>query len=259
MERRMMEIPRPSKVDESQALRKGGYSPASTSRLLSLPAELRTEIFALALADVRCRRPLVVWDDVCTGISGRTQPVSTAILQACRTTYDDCVSILYDCTTIEITIRSDSQDQSFPRFQICLGAIENCPLLPRLRHVELEVAYTCHEKTIARASYRIRRLADTCKNLKTIDLIFFDQSRVSPNAPIEQTTAADRIVEASRSLECERFVGISRNLAARRNMGPLQWLALRSRVDGYADDDEHGETFRELSFDYLEHAFRQKN
>ena len=108
--------------------------------LLTLPAEIRANIFSyVLLKDVRCRRPLIVWEEVCTSVPDRKPVIAIAILLTCRTTYEDSAPILYNNCAVEMSIRSDSFDRSFPRFQTSLGFIEDCVLLSRLRHIELEV------------------------------------------------------------------------------------------------------------------------
>lgn len=236
-------------------------SAGSGSRLLSLPAELRVAIFTFLLGDVRCRRPLVVWDGVCVGTSGSTHPVETAILQACRTTYNDATPILYEQTAVDISIRADTLDDSFPRFQTCLGPITDCPLLQKLRHIRLEIAYRCDLGTIARVRDRVYQLANACNKLKTIDLVFFDQSAASFVRSTKPSNYADVIVKASMNLKCHKFVDIRRNLAAKKGMDPVNWHALQDRLN--ANDDattnDMQETFSELSFSYFEHEFRLKN
>lgn len=248
-----------SNLVEAELKNEGGQSSQSKSRLLSLPAEIRAQIFAFVLGDVYCQRPLVVWDGVCVGTSGQKHPTATAILHVCRTTYEDSISILYDHTIVDVCIRADTLDDSFPRFQNSLGSIEECSLLAKLRHIQLEIAYRCNLGTIARVRDRISRLADACGRLKTIDLVFFDQSPTSRARTARQSWYADVIVKAAMSLTCEKFVDIKRNLSAKKGMNPVHWRALKSKIDADADFNEVQETFRELSFSYFEHDFGSKS
>ncbi|KAL1603740.1 hypothetical protein SLS60_005330 [Paraconiothyrium brasiliense] len=116
------------------------------------------------------------------------QPPSFTLI---RVTYDDCLPILHDLATVDISIRSEAQGESFLRPEITLGAIEDCPLLLRLRHIELEVACKCDQKRIGHASERIGKLAHAWEILKTIDLVFFDECTGSSTDP------KDPVLEAS--------------------------------------------------------------
>lgn len=222
----------------------------SASRLLLLPAELRAQIFAFVFENVRCARPLVVWDGVCVGTSGLKYPTATALLHVCRTIYSEAISILYDHTTIDVCIRADNLNESFPRFQNRLGSIEDCPLLTKLRHVRLQVIYRRDLGTIARVRDRIERLADACSRLKTIDLAFFNQSPRAASRTGFQAPYADMIVKAAMKLKCEKFVDIGRNAMAKPSMDPVHWRALKSRVNGTYNNeiDDVQETFRRLTF-----------
>ena len=236
-------------------------STQASCSLLSLPAEIRSHIFSCVLDGVRCRRPIIVWDEVCTSISGRNAVTSIAILLACRTTYEDCISILYNETIVEMSIRSDCFDQSFPRFQSSLGTIEDCALLSRLRHIEMEISYNASDmRALRRLASRIGKLANVFKEirkLKTVDLVFFDQGLRPRNVSMDGRRDADLLLEVAMELECESFIGISRNIAAKGTMSVSKWEALRTKVNQSTKRD--AEVFREINFDYWEHAFRLKN
>lgn len=203
--------------------------------LLSLPLELRTMIFRDVISDITCQRPVIIWDDVCTSISGKPRPIQTAILQTCRTTYNDCVSILYE-VNVSISISSDIQDDSFPRFQNCLGSLGDCAWLSRLRHIELEIRYSCRfPEEIARMSDRVQKFALACSGLQTMDLTFVDvTARKKVSIPKSWAKGvADPILEACCELRCERVVAIHRNFAAREDMGNKAWRALTEMmIDG---------------------------
>ena len=193
------------------------------SRLLSLPAELRAQIFTYVLKDVRCRRPIMMWDEVSTGLRDHKRSVEIAILLTCRTTYDDCVSLLYDETAVDITVRDDVIDDRFPQSRILLGAIEECSILTRLRHIELEITNDGSDcNATARATDRLQRLTTVFKKvgkLKTIDLVFFDRRPRDGLPDLEKEETADPILEASMDLVSEKFIGVTRNPAARRGNG----------------------------------------
>ncbi|KAF2479101.1 hypothetical protein BDY17DRAFT_304984, partial [Neohortaea acidophila] len=204
------------------------------SPLLSLPLELRTQIFRDVLSNIVCQRPVIIWDDVFTSISGKPRPIQTAILQTCRTTYIECVPILYD-VRLSVIIRSDIQDDSFPRFQNCLGSLNDCAWLSRLRHIELEIKYSCRfPEEIARISDRVHKFAVACLRLQTMDLTFVDVT-ARRKASVTKSWAkgvADPIVEACYELECERVVAVHRNFAAQRDMGSKAWRALTEMMLG---------------------------
>ena len=213
--------------------------------LLSLPPEIRAQIFGYVLEAVRCRRPLIAWDDICTGIATHKSSTSIAILLTCRTAYEDAMPILYDLCTVEITVRSDLHDESFPRFQISLGPISSCPILSRVRNIELEISYDArNNEAVARAARRVQELAAVfkeTKQLKTLDLILFDQGRIT-SAGFPNQAACDPILIACMELECERFLRVSRNLSAKRKMSESKWQVLRKKAGVHV---EAGEAFRD--------------
>lgn len=202
--------------------------------LLSLPLELRIQIFRDVLSDIVCQRPVVIWDDVCTSISGKPHPIQTAILQTCRTTYNECVSILYD-VSVSINISSDVQDDSFQRFQYGLGSLDNCSWLSRLRHIELEIKYSCRfPEEIARLSDRVQKFAVACSGLQSMDLTFVDvNARKKVSIPKSWAKGvADPILDACGELRCVHVTAIHCNFAARENMGNKAWTALTGMMVG---------------------------
>ena len=197
-------------------------------------------------------------------ISGRPTAKSTAILLACRTTYQDSVSILYKGTVVEVSVRSDCFDKSFPRFQVSLGAIDDCSILTRLRHIELEISYDANNvQGLQRLTARILKLAAVfkeMKKLKTIDLIFFDQGTSSRDSMSDRRIMnTESMLDAATQLPCKKMTGVSRNMAAKRSMSEVKWTTLRSQIGQDVDVEWEEERFREISFDYWEHAFRSKN
>lgn len=247
-----MHIPGNTRMDDIMA----GVRADPGSRLLSLPAELRAHIFSYVFQDVRCRRPIIIWDVVCTSAADWKTSIATALLLTCRTTYDDCIGLLYDATPVDMTIRGDELDEGFSRFHCDLGTIEICGLLPKLRHIELEITYDPSDgDDVERTISRVRKLAQAFESegkLKTLDLIFFDKGKRSRWQGIghPKQRDADSIVEAAMGLRCEKVVGVSRNLAARNHMSAEKWAKLRGRVDG---DDSAEEQYREIGYDYWEH------
>ena len=69
--------------------------------------------------------------------------------------------------------------------------------------------------------------------------------------------SADKILEASMQLPCEKTVGVYRNMTARLSMSAMKWKALKEQAGETFDKD--AEVFREINFDYWEHAFTWKN
>ena len=228
--------------------------------LLSLPAEIRAEIFTHVLKGTRCRKPVMLWDDVCITSPPQGPAIATAILQACWTAYEDCISILHGSTKIELSVRHDLNGLGIS--QCSLGSIESCTLLPKLHHVDLEISFRglpadCErqERTVDRLQ-RLAAVLSRSEKLRTIDLVFFDQGGVvGPQAL--STEEADAVLDAAMQLPGEKIVAISRNPVASKSMSRVKWIQLFAKARLPMEEDM--EEFREISFDYWEHAFRLKN
>ncbi|KAI6908324.1 hypothetical protein KC318_g4755 [Hortaea werneckii] len=228
--------------------------------LLSLPPELRIQIFSYVLSSVSSRRPFLALDEIFAECSTTTRPSKqTAILSVCRTTFNDTIDMLYDLAAVEISIGSSRQFQEgSPASLDSLGALEDSQVLRNLRHLELEVMYDGSRiAAIERVTSRIRRLAavlNETQKLKTLAISFFDSGRHLSYGAIagrqHDEPAADKILDAAMSIQCKRLLGVDRNLASRDRMGKGKWMELRGRME----EGEDQESFREINNGYWDHA-----
>ena len=227
--------------------------------LLSLPAELRAIIFSSVLETVHCKYPILVWDHISIASTAGSSSPGVGILLACRTTYQDCVALLYDNAVLHMSIRGDTMGTA-PCLGTSLGRIEHCTLLEKLRHVQLEISYKASKSdSVKRVADRISKLSKVFKksnNLQSIELIFFDEGSRWREDMWRVGSAADPIINAVMKLKCEEVVAVSRNQSASWNMTPSKWKLLREKAGDSVGEQEE---FREITFDYWEHAFRMKN
>ena len=236
------------------------YNAMEQTGLLSLPPELRAIIFSSVLETIRCKYPILVWDHISIASTAGSSSPGVGILLACRTTYQDCIAILYDNAVLHMSVRGDTMGLT-PWLGTSLGRIENCNLLERLRHVQLEISYKASKsESVKRVADRISKLSKAFKKsnkLKSVELIFFDEGSRWREGMMRFTSTADSILKAVLMLECEEVVAVSRNAAARANMSLTKWARVRAKAGQSVDVEE--EEFREITFDYWEHAFRLKN
>lgn len=235
-------------------------SERSKPLLLSLPPELRIQIFSYILRNVSSRRPFLALDEIFAECSTTTRPLKqTAILSVCRTTFNDSVDMLYDLAAVEISIGSSRQFQNGAPASIdSLGTLEDSQLLRNLRHLELEVMYDgSRMAAIERVASRIRRLAavlNETQKLKTLAISFFDSGRHlsygAMAARQDDEPAADKILDAAMLIQCKRLLGVDRNLASRDRMGMGKWMELRGRME----EREDQESFREINHGYWDQA-----
>ncbi|KAI7208514.1 hypothetical protein KC343_g10294 [Hortaea werneckii] len=228
--------------------------------LLSLPPELRIQIFGYVLRSVSSRRPFLALDGLFAECSTTTRPLKrTAILSVCRTTFNDSIDMLYDLAAVEISIGSSRQFQEgSPASLDRLGALEDSQLLRNLRHLELEVMYDGSRlAAIERVASRIRRLAavlNEAQKLKTLTVSFFDCGRhVSHDVMAgrqHDEPVADKILDAAMLIQCKRLLGVDRNMASRDHMGNEKWTELRGRME----EGEDQESFREINHGYWDQA-----
>ncbi|KAI7222375.1 hypothetical protein KC333_g1198 [Hortaea werneckii] len=228
--------------------------------LLSLPPELRIQIFSYVLSSVSSRRPFLALDEIFAECSTTPRPLKqTAILSVCRTTFNDSIDMLYDLAAVEISIGSSRQFQAgSPASLHSLGWLEDSQVLRNLRHLELEVMYDgSRMAAIERVASRIRRLAavlNETQKLKTLAISFFDSGRhLSYDAMAgrqHNEPAADKILDAAMLIQCKRLLGVDRNLASRDRMGKGKWMELRGRME----EGEDQESFREINHGYWDHA-----
>lgn len=227
--------------------------------LLSLPPELRAIIFSSVLETVHCKYPILVWDHISIASTAGSLSSGVGILLACRTTYQDCIAILYDNAVLHMSVRGDTTGFT-PWLGTSLGCIEDCALLERLRNVQLEMSYKASKsESVKRVADRISKLSkafNKSNNLKSIELIFFDDGSRWREDTLRLTSTADPILKAVMKLECEEVVAVSRNAAASWNMSLSKWQLLREKAGEFVAEQEE---FREITFDYWEHAFRSKN
>ncbi|KAI7159324.1 hypothetical protein KC349_g4212 [Hortaea werneckii] len=237
-------------------------SERSKSFLLSLPPELRIQIFSYVLSSVSSRRPFLALDEVFSecATTTTTRPLKqTAILSVCRTTFNDSIDMLYDLAAVEISIGSSRQFQEgSPASLDRLGALEDSQVLRNLRHLELEVMYDgSRMAAIERVASRIRRLAavlNETQKLKTLAISFFDSGRHLSYDTMagrrHDEPAADKILDAAMLIQCKRLLGVDRNLASRDRMGKGKWMDLRGRME----EGEDQESFREINHGYWDQA-----
>jgi len=234
-----------------------------SSRLLSLPAELRAHIFSYIFQDpdFRCKRPLIIWDQVCASVVDWKTPIATAILSTCQTTYHDCISLLYDTNIVTLSLRSDELGDGFLRFHGSCGLIEDCQILRRLRHIELEISYDASDElAVNRTIARVNKLAVVLNDggkLKTLNLVFFDEggrNRWQWTGNMKQWNV-DILLDAALNFKCGKVIGVSRNRDSRQHMSSETWTKLRSKVGGDCSGAE--ERFREINYEYWEHRSRQ--
>ena len=219
------------------------------SALISLPKELRDIIFSFALENVHCKYPILVWDHISIANTAGSSSKGVGILLACRTTYNDCIDLIYDNAVAHMSVRGDTQGLK-PPSSSSLGPIQRCALLSRLKHIQLEISYRASYDSIKRVVDRVTKLSmmlNNSANLKTIELIFFDEGSRFRNESSRTRNKADPIVEATMKLECQDLVAVSRNWAAKWNMSGEKWKLLRERA---GEDGEGSEEFREITFDY---------
>jgi hypothetical protein len=229
------------------------------SGLLSLPKELRDIIFSDVLGTVHCKYPILVWDHISIANTAGSSSKGVGILLACRTTYNDCIALIYDNAVAHMSVRGDTQGLT-PLSSSSLGPIQKCSLLPRLKHIQLEISYRASQsESVKRVVDRVTKLSKTFKksaNLKTVELIFFDEGSRHRTELYRTGSLADPIVDAVIKLDCQDLVAVSRNSAAKWNMSGEKWKLLREKAGEAA---EGAEEFREITFDYWEHAFKWKN
>ncbi|KAI6839492.1 hypothetical protein KC332_g2790 [Hortaea werneckii] len=224
--------------------------------LLSLPPELRIQIFSYVLHDVSSRRPLLALGELFAECSTATRPLKQAsILSVCRTTFNDSIDMLYDLSAVEISIGSSRQlQEGTPASLDSLGALEDSQVLRNLRHLELEVMYDgSRMAAIERVASRIRRLAailNEAQKLKTLVISFFDCGRhLSHDVMMRgqhDEPAANKILNATMLIHCKHLLGVDRNLASRDRMGKEKWMELRGRME----EGEDQESFREINHGY---------
>lgn len=223
--------------------------------LLALPTELRIHIFGYVLQDMRCRRPLLIWDDI-WAIHALTPTTSTAILSVCHTTCHDCIGLLYDTTPIEIILRKPELNAKFLRHHYILEAMEGSSLLHRLRHMELEVMYDVGDVEAARETtsriYKFAHILRDIGKLKTLDLVFFAQ-RKSISASDHQP--ANQILEAVMFIQSQELLNVSRNLTASRNLREDLWQVLKSKTRTAKFDEE---SFGAINCEYWEPWFERE-
>lgn len=181
---------------------------------------------------------------------------ATAILLTSRLIYKECIPILYSHTTVEIALRCE-EDSKVPRGCMNdLGLIENCKLMSRLRHIELEISFNAYNYVwISRAAKRVRKLASELNvhgKLKTLDLVFFQVGRHY----LDEGTPGDELVKEANTLTCEKLLGVSRNIAATHAISSSKWAGLRRLV--FNVNEEESEQFQEISLDYWERAFANR-
>ena len=229
------------------------------SSLLSLPKELRDIIFSDVLETVHCKYPILVWDHISIANTAGSSSKGVGILLACRTTYSDCIDLIYDNAVAHMSVRGDTQGLT-PSSSSSLGPIQTCSLLPRLKHIQLEISYRASQsESVKRVADRVTKLSKTFKkhgNVKTVDLIFFDEGSRHRTELYRIRNTADPIVDAAMRLECQNLVAVSRNWSAKWNISVEKWKLLREKA---GEDAEGAEEFREITFDYWEHAFKWKN
>ncbi|KAI6829153.1 hypothetical protein KC332_g2944 [Hortaea werneckii] len=230
--------------------------------LLSLPPELRIQIFGYVLRSVSSRRPFLALDDLFAECSTTARPLKqTAVLSVCRTTFNDSIDMLYDLAAVEISIGSSRQlHESSPASLDSLDALEDSQLLRNLRHLELEIMYDGSRlAAIERVASRIRRLAavlNEAQKLKTLTVSFFDCGRhlhLSYDSTVgrqHDEPAADKILDAAMSIQCKRLLGVDRNMTSRDRMGKEKWMELRGRME----EGEEQESFREINHGYWDQA-----
>ncbi len=141
------------------------------SPLLSLPPELRREVWRLVLLAPRRLRPMQGSNH---GLLPRLVKVadSIALLGACRQIYDEALDILYQCNLFHLTPMSLPQRHCIESSRFHL-----------IQHVNLEFTFKdfTRDSRDARLTHNIRdsllavsilRLAALCPRLKTCTIIF---------------------------------------------------------------------------------------
>jgi len=141
------------------------------SPLLSLPLELRREVWRLVLLAPRRLRPMQGSNQ---GLLPRLVKVadSIALLGACRQIYDEALDILYQCNLFHLTPMSLPQRHCIESSRFHL-----------IQHVNLEFTFKdfTRDSRDARLTHNIRdswlaisilRLAALCPRLKTCTIIF---------------------------------------------------------------------------------------
>lgn len=227
------------------------------SALLELPAELRVQIFEYVLQGARCQRPLFILESVYVQSDARSPPKNTAILLACRATYKECLPLLYDQATVEMSLR-DEQDANDVRASVIdLGTIEDCSLLSRLRHIELEIPFNAFDDaSVARAATRMHRLSDVVNqygSVKTHSLTFLQ----SGGHFRDDGSPCDALVEQAVKIRRIKLLEVSRNMAARYAISTSRWTALRRLAADY--NEAEPERFHEISLDYWNRVFPNKD
>lgn len=218
--------------------------------LLSLPAELRAMIFSFVLEHVYCRYAVLVWDHISIAKTAGKSTKGVGILLACRTTYQDCIDLIYENAVVHMSVRGDTQGHK-PQFTTSLGPIKQCALLAQLKHIQLEISYRASRsgsvKIVVERIQRLARAFQKASNLKTVDLVFFDEGSRYREDVWRTRDTADPILEAAMQLKCEQVVAVSRNETASWYMTPVKWQSLRRMAGGM---DGGREEFREITFDY---------
>lgn len=226
---------------------------SAQSALLQLPAELRIQIFEYIFETIQCQRLLFVLDSVYVQSDAGSTPKNTAILHACRSTYKECLPILYNHTTVELSVRDEQNTNDVRASMISLGTIKDCGLFSRLRHVEVEINFNAFDDlSVLRAAFRVLELSEALNKhgkVKTLSLTFLQLGSHGH----DHRTRCDAVVEQAVRIKCEKLLEVSRNMGARNSMSMSRWTALRRLAATYVEAEP--EQFHEISLDYWDRVF----
>ncbi|KAK4507415.1 hypothetical protein PRZ48_001150 [Zasmidium cellare] len=229
---------------------------SNRSLLLELPPELRVRIFEYVLESTQSQRPLFVLDRVYVQFSEETSPKATAVLRACSLFYKECLPLLYDTTSVEMSIRCEEDISTCQRPMANFGTIEGCRTLARLRHLELEITFDAeNERSVLRATERLLNVSSVLNaygQLKTLTLLFLQSGRHYRGDGIP----GDALVRAAMQMRYDKLLEVSRNIAAKFAMRNSTWTELRRLAVNY--DEEAKEQFQEISLDYWDRVFPEK-
>ncbi|KAF2161767.1 hypothetical protein M409DRAFT_58843 [Zasmidium cellare ATCC 36951] len=229
---------------------------SSHSALLDLPAELRVHIFEYVFEETHCQKPLFVLDEIYVQSSGEGSLTATAILLTCRLIYKECLPLLYQNTAVELSLRCEENTNESLTTLIDLGTIEDCGILPRLRHIELEVTFDAHdEASISRTKARLQnfsKVLNTHGKLKTLNLTFLQSGKHYRGDEF----SGDVLVDQAMAMKRDQVFEVSRNIAARFAMSNGKWTALRALADNYREGER--ESYQEISLDYWDRVFPEK-
>lgn len=157
---------------------------------------------------------------------------------------------------MELSLRCEQDTGNSLAPLIDLGTIENCKILPRLRHIELEITFDAHdEASVSRTKTRLHKFSNvlnTHGKLKTLNLTFLQSGKHYRGDEFP----GDVLVDQAMAMKRDQVFEVSRNIAARFAMSNGKWTTLRALADNYREGER--ESYQDISLDYWDRVFPEK-